>query len=195
MKKEELVKLKILLEEELIRRQRINEILEDNLILEYMKEKNMDITKLEVNDLWVLLKEILKNFKISESNGILAYTGSYFVCDATYYQEPGYYPVLIKKDDKKNAEYKEFKDIETNKVYRGYNDELIKQECDIPSLEEFCHKKYRSYLLSELEKQYTLIYPHHDFEDVQKDFFLTSVEKGQAKARKLVINKNKKRGK
>ena len=60
---------------------------------------------------------------------------------------------------------------------------------------EFCHKRYGMYLVSELKERYTILNPYNmlenqnGYKDVQRDFFTTAIEKGQPKAKQLVITK------
>ena len=63
----------------------------------------------------------------------------------------------------------------------------------IPS--EFCHKRYGRYLVSELIEKYIILNPYNSsknnngFNEIQKDFFITAIEKGQPKAKQLVLDK------
>lgn len=60
---------------------------------------------------------------------------------------------------------------------------------------EFCHSRYGRYLVSELMEKYIILNPYNSsknnngFEEVQKDFFTTAIEKGQTKAKQLLLNK------
>lgn len=203
MKKTELIKLKKLLQQEIIKRNKINALLSNELIQEFKSLTNLNINELQLNDNWTILEEILNNFKITESNGILVCTGSYLVCCNIYYQETEYY---AKEElfNNPNIEYQIFEDIETRKMYVAYTEKYIKDKIEeqkkyyniediTPS--EFCYKKYGRYLVSDLIKKYIVLNPYNSsenrngFNDVQKDFFITAIEKGQPKAKQLVLNK------
>lgn len=203
MKKTELIKLKKLLQQEIIKRNKINALLSNELIQEFKLLTNLNINELQLNDNWTILEEILNNFQITESNGILVCTGSYLVCCNIYYQETEYY-AKEESFNNPNIEYQIFEDIETRKMYVAYTEKYIKDKIEeqkkyyniediTPS--EFCYKKYGRYLVSDLIKKYIVLNPYNSsenrngFNDVQKDFFITAIEKGQPKAKQLVLNK------
>lgn len=203
MKKSELVKLKKLLNNEINRRNRINELLSKDLIQEFLSLNKLDISKLKNDDNWLILQELLKEFEITESNGILVCTGCYVTQCSVCYQETDYYSREVSFDNE-YIEYQQFKDIETSKIHTAYCDSYIQREVNeenkyyqfetiIPS--EFCHKRYGRYLVSELKERYTLLNPHNSmknengFKEVQRDFFTTAIEKGQLKAKQLVLSK------
>lgn len=203
MKKTELIKLKKLLQQEIIKRNKINTLLSNELIQEFESLTNLNINELQLNDNWTILEEILNNFQITESNGILVCTGSYLVCCNIYYQETEYY-TKESSFNNPNIEYQIFEDIETRKMYVAYTEKYIKDKIEeqkkyyniediTPS--EFCYKKYGRYLVSDLIKKYIVLNPYNSsenrngFNDVQKDFFIAAIEKGQPKAKQLVLNK------
>ena len=203
MKKVELIKLKKLLQQEKNRRNRINELLSNSLIQEFLLLNNLSIHELQSDDNWVILKELLKEFEITESNGILVCTGSYLTACSICYQETNYYTKEVSFDNPR-IEYQIFKDIETCKVHTSYTDKYIQGLVEkenkrysrtkmAPS--EFCHSRYGRYLVSELMDKYIILNPYssskneNGFKEVQKDFFTTAIEKGQPKAKQLVLGK------
>ena len=201
MNKTELVRLKRLLQKEVDRRNKINELLSSDLIQEFLSLNKLDITNFDTDDKWIILEELLKNFEITESNGILVCTGCYVTQCSICYQETNYYSQKVPFDSK-YTEYQIFEDIETSKIYKAYIDSYIEKifkdryfyEEDM-SLSEFCHKRYGRYLVSELKEKYTLLNPYNSskngngFKEVRKDFFITAIEKGQPKAKQLVLTK------
>lgn len=203
MKKTELVKLKRLLQQEINRRNRINELLTNDLIQEFLSLNNIEINKLSLDDKWLILEELLKEFKITESNGILVCTGNYRIECSICYQDTNYYTTEVPFDSQ-YIEYQLFKDIETYKIYTASPDKYIKRVINEENehsirtdltLREFCHDKYDRYLTSELKEKYTILNPYNSskkdngFKEVQKDFFTTAIEKGQPKAKQLVLSK------
>lgn len=203
MKKTELIKLKKLLQQETDRRNRINELLSTDLIQEFLSLNNLNINELQSDDKWLILKELLKEFQITESNGILICTGSYLVTCDICYQETNYYSKEVSFDNP-YIEYQTFKDIETNKIHTAYTDKHIQKEFEEEkkiytrsqmTLSEFCHSRYGRYLVSELMEKYIILNPYNSskssngFNEVQKDFFTTAIENGQPKAKQLVLNK------
>ena len=203
MKREELIKLKKLLFQEIDKRNRINELLSYDLIREFLLLNNLNIVKFELDDKWFILEELLKEFQITESNGILVCTGCYLVTCDICYQETNYYSKKVSFDNK-YMEYQIFEDIETSKIYKAYCDSYIKKELEEENryytsvgvtLSEFCHKKYGKFLVSELMEKYLILNPYNSSKDsngideVRKDFFTTVIEKGQFKAKQLVLTK------
>lgn len=203
MKKTELIMLKRLLQQETNRRNRINELLTNGLIQEFLAINNLDIEKLPSDDKWFILEELLKEFKITESNGILVCTGNYIVECRICYQETDYYTKEVPFDDP-YTRYQIFQDIETSKVHTAYIDKYIERKIEeenkyyttikmIPS--EFCYKRYGRRLVSELMEKYIILNPYNSskkdngFDEVRKDFFTTAIEKGQPKAKQLVLSK------
>ena len=203
MKKTELIMLKRLLQQETNRRNRINELLANDTIQEFLSLNNLDIHKLPSDDKWLILEELLKEFKITESNGILVCTGNYIVECSICYQETDYHTKEVPFDNQ-YIEYQTFKDIETSKIHTAYTDKHIQREIEEESKyytttkmtpSEFCHKRYGRYLVSELKEKYTILNPYNSskkdngFKEVQKDFFTTAIEKGQPRAKQLVLTK------
>ena len=202
MKRTELIKLKKILQQETLRRNRIKELLSNNLIQEFISLNNLNIQELPIDDKWTILEELLKEFEITESNGILVCVGSYITACSICYQETEYYSREVSFDNE-YIEYQKFQDIETSKIYTAYCDSYIEKlfkenkyfyEEDM-TLSEFCHKRYGRYLVSELKEMYTLLNPYNTskkdngFKEVQRDFFTTAIEKGQPKAKQLVLSK------
>lgn len=202
MNKTELIRLKRLLRKKVDRRNKINELLSSDLIQEFLSLNKLDVTNFDTDDKWIILEELLKNFEITESNGILVCTGCYVTQCSICYQETEYYSQQVSFDSE-YIEYQMFDDIETGKIYKAYCDSYIEKlfkenKCfyeEDMSLSEFCHKRYGRYLVSELKEKYTLLNPYNTsekdngFKEIQKDFFTTAIEKGQQKAKQLVLSK------
>lgn len=203
MKKTELIKLKKLLQQEINRRNRINELLANDSIQEFLLLNNLNIQELPSDDKWIVLEELLKEFQITESNGILVCIGSFITECRICYQETDYYESQVSFDSK-HIEYQLFEDIETRKVQTAYCDSYIQRLVEEENkyyprekmtTSEFCHKRYGRYLTSELKEKYTILNPYNSskkengFKEVRKDFFTTAIEKGQPKAKQLVLTK------
>lgn len=203
MKREELVKLKRILNNELDRRKRINELLSNNLIHEFILLNDLDINELELDDKWHILNEILKEFPITESNGILVLFKSYITACKICYEDTDYYQEEVEFNNP-YIEYQTFKDVETNKVYTAYLDNYIQSKVEEEnryypaikmSISEYCHKYYKRRLVSELIKKFIVLNPYNfrennnGFDEVRKDFFETAINKGQSTAKKLILSK------
>ena len=74
------------------------------------------MNELQTEDIWPILSEILKDFKITESNGILVCTASFIGRCSICYEETEYYHKKVAFDYPR-IEYQTFEDIETMKKY------------------------------------------------------------------------------
>lgn len=208
MKREELIKLKKMYNQELERRTRINQLLKEDNVLEYLKLNGMNLERMQIEDTWSIIKELLKNIEITETNSILVHTSNYMLECKICYEETDYYRFPVPFNDNK-TEYQTFRNIETGKIYTSCSDNYVKNEFDnnnysyyFPdknesniTLSEFCHKLHNRVLTSELRQKYTILNPYNSsknqngYEEVRKDFFETAITKGQTSAKKLILSK------
>ena len=208
MKREELIKLKKMYNQELERRTRINQLLKEDNVLEYLKLNGINLERMQIEDTWSIIKELLKNIEITETNSILVHTSNYMLECKMCYEETDYYRITVPFNDNK-TEYQTFRNIETGKIYTSCSDDYVKNEFDnnnhsyyFPdknesniTLSEFCHKFYNRVLTSELRQKYTILNPYNSsknqngYEEVRKDFFETAITKGQTSAKKLILSK------
>ena len=91
MKKTELIQLKKQLKQEIDRRARINDLLSNDLIQEFISLNSLTMNELQTEDIWPILSEILKDFEITGSNGILVCTASFIGRYSICYEETEYY--------------------------------------------------------------------------------------------------------
>ena len=208
MKREELIKLKKMYNQELERRTRINQLLKEDNVLEYLKLNGINLERMQIEDTWSIIKELLKNIEITETNSILVHTSNYMLECKMCYEETDYYRLPVPFNDNK-TEYQTFRNIETGKIYTSCSDDYVKNEFDnnnysyyFPdknesniTLSEFCHKFYNRVLTSELRQKYIILNPYNSsknqngYEEVRKDFFETAITKGQTSAKKLILSK------
>ena len=208
MKREELIKLKKMYNQELERRTRINQLLKEDNVLEYLKLNGINLERMQIEATWSIIKELLKNIEITETNSILVHTSNYMLECKICYEETDYYRLPDPFNDN-NTEYQTFRNIETGKIYTSCSDDYVKNEFDnnnysyyFPdknesniTLSEFCHKFYNRVLTSELRQKYTILNPYNSsknqngYEEVRKDFFETAITKGQTSAKKLILSK------
>lgn len=208
MKREELIKLKKMYNQELERRTRINQLLKEDNVLEYLKLNGINLERMQIEDTWSIIKELLKNIEITETNSILVHTSNYMLECKMCYEETDYYRIAVSFNDNK-TEYQTFRNIETGKIYTSCSDDYVKNEFDnnnysyyFPdknesniTLSEFCHKFYNHVLTSELRQKYIILNPYNSsknqngYEEVRKDFFETAITKGQTSAKKLILSK------
>lgn len=206
MKREELIKLKKMYNQELERRKRINQLLKEDNVLEYLKLNGINIERMQIEDTWSIIKELLKNIEITETNSILVHTSNYMLECKMCYEETDYYRIAVPFNDNK-TEYQTFRNIETGKIYTSCSDDYVKSEFDsndykyrFPNkpnmtLNEFCLALHNRLLTSELRQKYTILNPYNSsknqngYEEVRKDFFETAITKGQPSAKKLILSK------
>ena len=99
MKREELIKLKKMYNQELERRTRINQLLKEDNVLEYLKLNGMNLERMQIEDTWSIIKELLKNIEITETNSILVHTSNYMLECKMCYQETDYYRIAVPFND------------------------------------------------------------------------------------------------
>ena len=131
MKKSELIKLKKLLQQEITRRNRVNELLSNDLIKEFLTLNNLDIQKFSIEDKWPILEELFKEFEITESNRILVCIKNYIIQCNICYQETSYDTKEVPFDNE-YIQYQLFKDIETGKIHTAYTDKYIQRKILLP---------------------------------------------------------------
>lgn len=206
MKREELIKLKKMYNQELERRTRINQLLKEDNVLEYLKLNGINLERMQIEDTWSIIKELLKNIEITETNSILVHTSNYMLECKICYEETDYYRLPVPFNDNK-TEYQTFRNIETGKIYTSCSDDYVKSEFDsndykyrFPNkpnmtLNEFCLELHNRLLTSELRQKYIILNPYNSsknqngYEEVRKDFFETAITKGQTSAKKLILSK------
>lgn len=206
MKREELIKLKKMYNQELERRTRINQLLKEDNVLEYLKLNGINLERMQIEDTWSIIKELLKNIEITETNNILVHTSNYMLECKICYEETDYYRLPVPFNDN-NTEYQTFRNIETGEIYTSCSDDYVKSEFDsndykyrFPNkpnmtLNEFCLELHNRLLTSELRQKYTILNPYNSsknqngYEEVRKDFFETAITKGQPIAKKFILSK------
>lgn len=206
MKREELIKLKKMYNQELERRTRINQLLKEDNVLEYLKLNGIIPERMQIEDTWSIIKELLKNIEITETNSILVHTSNYMLECKICYEETDYYRLPVPFNDN-NTEFQTFRNIETGKIYTSCSDDYVKSEFDsndykyrFPNkpnmtLNEFCLELHNRVLTSELRQKYTILNPYNSsknqngYEEVRKDFFETAITKGQPIAKKFILSK------
>lgn len=192
--------------QELERRTRINKLLKEDNVLEYLKLNGINLERMQIEDTWPIIKELLKNIEITETNSILVHTSNYMLECKICYEETDYYRLPVPFNDN-NTEYQTFRNIETGKIYTSCSDDYVKSEFDsndykyrFPNkpnmtLNEFCLELHNRLLTSELMQKYTILNPYNSsknqngYEEVRKDFFETAITKGQPSAKKLILSK------
>lgn len=182
MKSSDLRKIRSLVNKEVERRKRINELLENEFVKEYLIKTNSEIINLDAENVNDILKDVLKTIKIDDTNGIYvctcAYVYEYNIC----YQELDCYHKYVPINSEL-AEYKKYMNIESGKYV----------EC-VNKAQNGYEKKYMK-LISSFEKENIVLNPYNSSEnsngynEVRMDFFSNSLEYGQPYGKRIVLSK------
>lgn len=168
----EQTKLRKLINEEIEKRRKINQYLDNEDILRYLKLVEESTQKKDLENIKEMLIEILKDFKVTDSNGI-------YVCTKAY-DEDKCAPIYYYFKPKSSADYKCYKDIETQK-------EIKTDWVYGPSITDF-------------EKSHIVLNPYNaswededikenGYQDVRLDFFEETYKHGQEKAMQKILKK------
>ena len=174
MRKSEITQLRSLVVAEINRRKQINQYLELKDVIAYLKLVGGSTDKKDYENIRDMLKDILKDFRVKETNGIYVCTKAYDEDSAApiyYYQRP---------DSPSSPEHKCYMDIEsrqevkTNWIYG-------------PSMQDFerSHIVLNPYNASYNDKTIK----DNGYEDVRLDFFEGCFRFGQATAIQMVLKK------
>ena len=181
MKKNELIKLRELVNIEIKRRKRINELLKNNLVLEYINITNKEKEDLDSNDINDIINKILKSFEITNTNNIYICTDAWYTYDVITYQATGI-EVINVSIDSKDAEYKYYENIESKEGLRAVKNITSR----VPINET---------LISDFEKNNIVLNPYNSRDNkngldiVRTEFLFNSIINGQAKAKKYILSK------
>lgn len=178
MKKSELIKLRNLVEQEKQRRERIKELLTNPLIQEYLRITSTEYKDLDESNITEMLEQILSSFEITQTNGIYVCTSAYYIdCDICY-EETNYYSKNVNINSE-YAEHRLYTDIESGKTIKGSKED----------------DHYGRTLMRDFENDNIVLNPYNTsndrngYNEVKMDFFKTSIDKGQARAKKLILSK------
>ena len=177
MKKNELIQLRELVEKERKRRIRINELLDSELVKEYLLNNNLEPVILDSDNIREIINNILKEFTITSTNNIYVCVRAYQIdCDINY-QETTFYTRNVEIDSKK-ADYKLYNNLES--------DEIVKAS----------KEKFEDYpLINEFEENNIILNPYNTnenmngYKEVKLDFFENSINYSQSKSKQLLLKK------
>ena len=179
MKRNELIQLRELVNGEVKRRERIEQLLENDLIKEYIELTNSKEIKLDSNNVEEILNQVLSSFSITKTNDIYVCTRAYYIDWNVRYEETNYYSRNVEINSQ-YAEHRVYIDIES-----GENIGAIREANGID----------REPLISTFEKDNIVLNPYNTWKDgngydeVRFDFFETALKDGQAKAKKKILKK------
>ena len=180
MTRKELIDLRRLLENEKNRRLRINELLEREDVIEFLKLKVIDENKLDATNEWAILREILEKFEITSTNGIYVCTGTYNIDCRICYEETNWYTEDVDFDSKER-EYRIYEDIEDGRIKKAY----FEQQLYGRPVELAMHFERDNVVLN----PYNTNKGSNGYYEVREMFFTSAIKSGQAKAKKLVLSK------
>lgn len=150
------------------------------LVKEYLSITNTPWVNLDINDIRGILSDILLNYKVTSTNNIYVVTRAYFLDCTICYQETNYFRSNVP-----------IKSLEAeNKIYKNIESESIVVASSLSDS--------NMTLISKFESENIVLNPYNTsnnkngYDDVRLDFFSTSIEQGQAKAKKLILEKYKK---
>ena len=175
MKKEELKKLKELINNQKEINERISKLLNEENIKEYLKLTNTEEYKLKDNQ--DILKEALTMVKITPTEDIWIYIQS-FNLENFIYDNPFYF-------HETNTENNDT----TGKIY--YNIE------NLEIVQATIKRKTNYALVKDFEKEHTIIYPANikgktnHFTNIRLEYMKNVIDLGQNKAKKLLLDKYK----
>ncbi len=176
----ELAKLRKLINEELKRRRKINELLDLQTTIELMILMGSNIEKYDT-DLREIIKNLLNKITVTNTNDIYVCVGSWYYID-TGYNHPHYERSSI-SIDATTAELKAYRNIE-NGLYK---------EIDIePRYGVTIPDAFKTF-----EKEHIVLNPYNStdehalngYNEVRLDFFEESYRHGQNKAVQMILKK------
>ena len=179
MKRNELIQLKELVTEEVKRRERIEKLLESDLIQEYIKITNTKVNKLDSKNIREILKQILLSYSITKTNEIYVCTSAYYLDYDIIYQDTIYHQKYVEMNSHR-ATHKIYTDIESGEKISAT------KELDANG---------KGQLILNFEQNNIVLNPYNTYQnwngyyEVKFDFFETAIKDGQAKAKRLVLTK------
>ncbi len=179
MKRNELVYLKKTLKYEKERILRINELLQNENVIEFLKLKGIDEQLLTIDE-WEIIKKILEDYKIIETNGIYVCTGAFYEDCNICYQETTYYTRAVDLFSEL-ALYRSYRDIESGVVKHAYLNANEMGESVV--------------LTKDFEQENIVLNPYstnknkNGYDEVRKTFFIEAIKNGQPKAKQLILNR------
>ena len=181
MKRNELIELRELVSNEIKRRERIKDLLKNNLIQEYLRITNTKFEELDDSNIKEILEHILPTFTITKTNGIYVCTSAYYIdCDICY-EDTNYYTRSVDINSNQ-AEFRLYSDIENGKIIKATRRNEAKRIHNYP-------------LFNEIESNNIVLNPYNTrennngYDEVKYNFFEKAFNDGQAKAKKLVLSK------
>ena len=179
MKRNELIQLRELVDDEIKKRKRIKELLRNELVMEYLEITKTNPVELDIDNISEIISKVLSSFTITKTNGIYVCTSAWYTDYRICYEDTEYYSQYVALYSE-YAEYKIYTDIESNKSITAVKEEK---------------ESYGRPLISSFETENIVLNPYNNrknnngYDEVKLDFFETALKDGQAKAKRLVLTK------
>ena len=161
--------------DEKLRIERIKELLNNNLIKEYLEITNTKVSEIPSDSFKDILNRILKDFIITESNEIYVCTGSFYDNGHDEDSLNACYNI-----DSESVEIRKYRDIETDKEFEAIYKE--KMASNLPLISVFEKDKI-------ILNPYNRTYNRNGYDEVRLEFFKNSLEYGQNISKKLILKK------
>ena len=179
MKRNELIQLRELVKKETERRERIKDLLKNDLVNEYLRLTNTSPTDLDPDNIIDIINKVLSTFIISKTNNIYVCTSAWYITVRIFYQDDEYESIYVPIDSNQ-AEFKVYTDIESEKTILAVRDE---------------NESHGRPLISDIEKEKNILNPYNEnrnrngFSEVKNDFFEHALKDGQTKTKRLLLSK------
>ena len=178
MTKDELERLKKMVDDEISRRNRINELLKDEKVKELLEITNTKIESKNTDDYREILSLMLENFKITHTNNIYICTDAYYLYDVGYNHPE--YEASGTAIDSEYSEYKTYKNIESLKKVHAVRNK--RAEGLDPSIADF-EKKH---IILNPYNENSRRHPENGLEEIRLEFFENCFTYGQPMSLKLL---------
>jgi len=180
MTRDELMIFKNIVDMEIDRRKQIEELLNDPAVKKYLKLTSTKPVTLDSENLKEIINSILKITEFNKSNGIYVCTSAYYMDCQINYEDSEF----TKRNVAINSEYAD---------YRIYQD--IETEKKVQAAKDINNPYFLKTIMADFERDNIVLNPHNIFTDhngyneVRTDFFLNAYNYGQAKSKKLLLEK------
>ena len=174
MTREELLYLREELQKEVKKRERIKELLKEDNVQELLTLTSTNYNKFLKND-YELLLQILKDYKITNTNNIYVVTAAYYsefiLCDSLHHNVP---------IDSEKVEGKNYVNIESKQLTQAW----IKERVYDGRIET-----------SEFERNNIVLNPYNSsdnnngYEEVRREFLENALKYGEEESKKLLLEK------
>ena len=176
MLKSELIELKKIYQEEIEKRNKINYLLQNKEVIEYLKLCKLLPPEIEIKDIYEIIKPYLNQINISKTNEIYVCTGA-FINSFTPNLEPMHLSINYTY-----ADFRTYKNIENGHTIKAFTDKKL-------------IKKYKCESCIQFEQKNIILNPYNKYlydngyEEIRKMFFENSIKYSQEQSLKLLLQK------